>query len=1261
MPFIELLTIGVGSAIAKGILKLWLKDSVIGAEVGTSLVDIIKAKTPDVIAQRRAERQFEQIGEKAAESLAPLFEAEMGQLDEGSLETVAFLVGQTLSEAKISAEILTKQNLEPSRLADSIIDSVDPAITKHFSQKELELYKRSIAEASQSIVDIASQLPQFNEQTFAEILKRENQLLEIAKQTLDEVRRITEGSKQVNPEVEAARFEAAYRLALVRNLDHMELFGVDTSTVSRRQNLSVAYITLSVKQKGSKTLISVDEALANPHRVLIRGLAGSGKTTLLRWAAVRSASQSFESKLSGWNTTIPFFVRLRQFAETQLPAPEDFPGLVALTIAGTMPKGWAHRQLETGRALVLIDGVDEVAESQRPMVRDWLRDLVKTYDNARFIVTSRPHAIESGWMWQERFVETELQPMEIGDIHSFIGHWHRAVGEELQEQEEKAEHGLLAENLKRAIKRNRPLRNLAETPLLCAMLCALHRDRRQQLPSDRIELYEAGCNMLLERRDRERRIELRGYPQLNYRRKKLLLQDFAYWLLKNGWSEVTRQRADERFGQKLEQMDGLQEDATGANVRRLFVERSGLIREPVVGQVDFAHRTFQEFLAAQAVLDEGDFGLLVKNADDDQWREVVILAAGLARPKERGELIKDLITSGDEETSLRHKLHLLAVACLETSLELDRKVKEAVDQRLSQLVPPRSEAEAKDLASAGELAVPHLTLQKKEQYGSFVTAACIRALTLISGETALSALESYGSESRLSVVEELVKARDSFDSKEYSRRILSHITDISGELGSSSVPRFIQILSSLDSLTLRRCGQLTDLSGLAGLSNLTALDLSGGRQLTDLSGLAGLSNLTALTLRRCGQLTDLSGLAGLSNLTALDLSGGRQLTDLSGLAGLSKLTALDLSGGRQLTDLSGLAGLSNLTALNLSGGRQLTDLSGLVGLSKLTALNLSGGRQLTDLSGLAGLSKLTALDLSWCGQLTDLSGLVGLSNLTALDLSWCGQLTDLSGLVGLSKLTALNLSGREQLTDLSGLAGLSKLTALDLSGCKQLTDLSGLAGLSKLTALDLSGCEQLRDLSGLAGLSNLTALDLSGCEQLRDLSGLAGLSNLTALDLSGCEQLRDLSGLAGLSNLTALDLSGCEQLRDLSGLAGLSNLTALDLSGCEQLRDLSGLAGLSNLTALDLSGCEQLRDLSGLVGLSKLTALDLSWCRQLRDLSGLVGLSKLTALDLSWCRQLRDLSGLVGLSKLTALDLSGCKQLTDLSPIEGWSELRVLR
>jgi hypothetical protein len=476
MPFADVLIIRVGSAIAKSILKLWLNGSTLAEDASSSLIDVLASQTSDALAQRRGQRQFEAIGEKVGENLLPIFESEGAHLDEGSRIAIAIAVAETLSKAKLSSRFLVERNLEPAKLAELLIAGSSDA-TCNFSATETALYQRIIKESCQYIVDIASQLPAFTEHTFAEILKREDLLLTRADQILQEVRRMRES---IDSPVGAANFELEYRRAIVRNLDILELLGTDASTASRRYRLSVAYVSLLVERKSlcsyrkgisataDRITIRVDEALASSQFLLIRGWPGSGKTTLLKWIAVNAALKSFKGKMSYWNEKIPFYIRLRHFQHTRLPRPESFSALVAPAIANTMPRGWAHALLASGRAVVLVDGLDELSKTLRHDVRIWLKDLIGTYPEALFIVTSRPHAVEEGWMDHEGFSDAELQPMSKSDIYFFIDHWHDAIREELQE-EDKPELSVLAERLKMEIEDSPPKRNLATTPLLDAI------------------------------------------------------------------------------------------------------------------------------------------------------------------------------------------------------------------------------------------------------------------------------------------------------------------------------------------------------------------------------------------------------------------------------------------------------------------------------------------------------------------------------------------------------------------------------------------------------------------------------------------------------------------------------------------------------------------------------------------------------------------------------------------------------------------------
>ncbi len=674
---LETLTLALAPAIAKAILKFWLRESSIAQDVTSDILDLIRSKTDDVIAQQRAKRQFEEIGARVVDNLIPIFQAKNLQMNDISRNAVAIAVTETINKARIQPNLLLDRDLDPTRLANDLIGSSSQT-TQHFSDAERQLFDRAISEASQCIVDISSQLPSFNEITFAEILKREGSLIIATDRILKELQRIQEESQRSNPREEAASFEVKYRQTLLRKLDQVELLGVDLSSTSSRYRLSTAYVSLSVEADLSEEkegfssisseenttlqgeedevtgkIVSVDEVLTRFNRLLVVGLAGSGKTTLLNWIAVNSASRSFEEQLSDLNSSIPFFIPLRHCIESGLPSPEQFPRFVTPSIAGRMPEGWVHDQLESGRAIVLVDGVDEMPQLQRIDACKWLKELMESYPNARYIATSRPYIVLQDWI-DLGLNSVEIQPMDLMSVDACIDHWHGAVREGLREEESIRELEYLANDLKNTVRSNHPIRILATNPLLCAMLCALHRDRRGQIPRDRIELYEACCYMLLERRDVERRIDLRDYPQLSYRQKRVLLQDIAYYLLVNGWSMAPQDRIDDRLTRRLANMDGVSKDVNGSSVRRLFVERGGVIREPMVGQLDFTHRTFQEFFAAQAALDEGDIGALVKNAHDDLWREVVVLAAGLANLKERNSLIRDLISRGDGELQIRH-------------------------------------------------------------------------------------------------------------------------------------------------------------------------------------------------------------------------------------------------------------------------------------------------------------------------------------------------------------------------------------------------------------------------------------------------------------------------------------------------------------------------------------------------------------------------------------------------------------------------------
>src|SRR5260370_12488149 len=139
MPLAEIMTIEVGSAVAKSILKLWLKDSALGEDISSSLIDLLKSRTSDALAQRRVQRQFDTIGEKVGESLLPLFEIESARLDEASLTAVALAVADAFDKVKLSSRWLVNLNLEPTKLPKQDLTTNLTGI-QHYSEPAQHIY-----------------------------------------------------------------------------------------------------------------------------------------------------------------------------------------------------------------------------------------------------------------------------------------------------------------------------------------------------------------------------------------------------------------------------------------------------------------------------------------------------------------------------------------------------------------------------------------------------------------------------------------------------------------------------------------------------------------------------------------------------------------------------------------------------------------------------------------------------------------------------------------------------------------------------------------------------------------------------------------------------------------------------------------------------------------------------------------------------------------------------------------------------------------
>lgn len=1104
----EVLVSTVGAAIGRALVKSWVGESELLTDVSVSTLDLLRAAGLDWRERRRVDRELAEITEQIGERLSSFFDAESyGGLPDNERRAVAYAVAAAINEGFTEPAVALAEDLDASRLEERLRKAgADARRRERISELAERLYDISLRESSAYLVQMLPNLPRFNSQAFAEVLARERRVVELLTEALENLPRADDER--------ALDFETRYLRQVTHELDRLELFGFG-AVGSRRYALSVAYITLTAaateryddrnddyydlddvdapSEDGEDVdeetrSARVDRIVGESARLLLRGDAGSGKTTLLQWLAVNAAKRSFMGRLKHLNGHIPFFVQLRRFVDTGLPSPEDFINRVAVVIRGEMPKGWVETQMDSGRALVLIDGVDELSSDRRDEVRSWLSALCLAYPSARYVVTSRPPAVDQEWLDGDGFDHGLLEPMNLSDVEAFIDHWYAAAVGEVSAHRRPALDNE-RDDLKRAVRRTPPLRRLATSPLLCAMLAALQRDGNASLPADRIELYRLALHALLERRDTQRRVQSPDRARLTLRQKQGLLQILAPWLVRNGYSDAPRDRAIQQIAAVLPRFDL---NSSPEEVFEHLLQRTGLLREPIEGHIDFIHRTFLEYLAAEQIVEDDDLGMLLDHASEDTWAEIIVLATGVASSKQRALVLAGLLDRADESSHQdRHRLRLLAVSALDTAPELDPELRNRIASTLRSVVPPRTLTAAKLLASAGELAVPLLGA-RRPLMRAVEARACVRALGTIGSESALDQLAGFGFDSRLTVIRELLQQWPNFDKVVYAEKVLAASPLQAGRMsvGDGADLRFVPFLRQLSELTVRSADGELDVGSLVRSDQLAALTLYDATGIRDLGQLGSKPHLQRLRFLRCPDLESLRGISKMAGLRVLGLSHAPELEDLELLQeAQDRLMSFQLAQSG-VADIDGLRFQKELRELRLALG-PVSSLEPLADLTKLVEVTL-GVSQDMSLFPLIESGELRWLTLSECqGELEFVPLARGGRRLASLAINDCPAVRLASAIAEIGPADEVVLR-HVPMTSLEGLDPLDPVR-LELSR----VDVESLDGLPKsVRHLRIRNCENLTALSGIDRAHDLTDFEIYDCPELRDVTALAGLSNV---------------------------------------------------------------------------------------------------------------------------------------------------------------------
>jgi formylglycine-generating enzyme required for sulfatase activity len=446
-------------------------------------------------------------------------------------------------------------------------------------------------------------------------------------------------------------------------------------------------------------------AIWRQRRLVIRGKPGSGKTTLLKHIAITCAREkrgqatqrqpggartfSGTREIYGWpRPLLPIFIPLRRLARacpewenlSLLDAYERGFGYIFGPSLKLRRPGWFRKRFAKGGCLLLIDGFDELRDELR---RDRMAQLVRDLERISskrpnyIVVTTRPIGYEG--QLDNRFELRELAPLNRREVVAMVQARYAAIherersGRRLDWQPEEK-----AERLTSRLGQSASLLRLASNPLMLGLIIGIHhRQEDGELPQERYRVYELAVEYLTERWEMQRgRVagEQLAHGALNLDEKRALAANLA-WAMFNQTTDPVLQRAAAReqldsyllisrrtardilaecmepilSGRVAERGPALTQICRDQAQQWLIdlSERGGLLQgegndDSPDAPIQFAHKSIQEYLAAQAIGGDDDrLRMLLSKWENDDWREVLLLyAASQHAEKVIGHLLR---------------------------------------------------------------------------------------------------------------------------------------------------------------------------------------------------------------------------------------------------------------------------------------------------------------------------------------------------------------------------------------------------------------------------------------------------------------------------------------------------------------------------------------------------------------------------------------------------------------------------------------------
>ncbi|WP_028315860.1 SUMF1/EgtB/PvdO family nonheme iron enzyme [Desulfatibacillum aliphaticivorans] len=400
-------------------------------------------------------------------------------------------------------------------------------------------------------------------------------------------------------------------------------------------------------------LKSVESLIPHLPHMLLEGQPGSGKTTLFKHMAYCMAHEECPEPwfrdLCGRLPVLVFLSRLSSFLQKRDPkeplSVQTILDHYFFQMENVLEYSVIEKFSTAGKAVFLLDGLDEIPEKTRNLVVEAFSNFANKYDGVKLVWSGRPHGLQGDALNPFRQYHVQIEPLNWEQIQEFINKWFTFVISKALTMGERTAQDLIA-----GIQGHESISELTQSPLMLTAICLLYYNDKE-LPGQRAELYKKFVDNLLARRFKNPgpvKDFLSAFAwEMHKKHEKSEGQAFALDIL----SRFFKLQTDEEKWEYRRRVE--------AEFKRIE-PRCGLLKRDN-GAYGFVHLTFQEYLCAHWLkANSMDYWKAVQPFLNDEWyKEVVELLIGLLAEDNRKishAIVNKLLNSDDVEPFYQWRL-----------------------------------------------------------------------------------------------------------------------------------------------------------------------------------------------------------------------------------------------------------------------------------------------------------------------------------------------------------------------------------------------------------------------------------------------------------------------------------------------------------------------------------------------------------------------------------------------------------------------------